>query len=71
MSTAGMPAATVHMGSSHCSAAATVGHAATTPPATGYVIERYWASLKCYVLSINLKGTKYYFYYPYGIILPC
>ena len=42
-----------------------------TPPTISYVIERYWASLKCYVLSIDLKGTKCYFYYPCSIILPC
>ena len=38
-----------------------------TPPATGYVIERYQASSKCYLLSINSKGTKCYFYYLYFI----
>ena len=42
-----------------------------TAALTGYVIESYRASLKHNVFVMLSKGTNFYFYDPYSIILPC
>ena len=81
-STAGMPAyAEISSYSAYCHCLCDVAtvhlQPLLTPAAAGYVIECYQASLKCYVLSIDSKGTNSIIYSrivgtsyrPYGITL--
>ena len=45
--------------------------AATFVAPASYVIEYYENSPICNILPIDSNGTLIYFYYPYGILLPC